>query len=58
MPARPSDNSGLKRKMSTDRWWNDTDRGNSATSSGTKLTGTGLRLGTALQAESSGTETS
>jgi len=58
MPACPSDNSGIKIKMNTDRWWNDTDRGirstgketcQSATVSTTNLTRTDMGLETRFQ---------
>ena len=47
MPACPSDNSGIKIKMNTNRWWNrNTGREtcHSATVSTTNLTGTDLSL--------------
>ena len=60
MPTCPSDNSGIKIKMSTDCWWNrNTGREtfHSASVSTTNLTGTDMRLERRVQVENPGTNT-
>jgi len=60
MSACPSNNSGIKIKMNTDRWWNRNsgrETCHSATGSTTNLTGTDLSLERRFQVQNPGTNT-